>query len=192
TARRPGDSGRAVGRPRSAPTLRGRAQHRPARRDDRRTARHAGRDLRDRRRDEARAVAGERGGGRLGAEPDRRGGAAGAPLISDAGDGDVDVLRELLREYAAWLGPQVCFTDLEAELAALPGNYDALLVASREGEAVGCVALKPLADGACEMKRLYVPRSGRGVRDEAALRPAHRAGVGHGAGSRRGVDGESP
>jgi ribosomal protein S18 acetylase RimI-like enzyme len=60
------------------------------------------------------------------------------------------------------LGSEGWFTDLEAELAALPGNYDALLVASRDGEAVGCVALKPLPDGACEMKRLYVRPAARG------------------------------
>jgi ribosomal protein S18 acetylase RimI-like enzyme len=77
-------------------------------------------------------------------------------------DGDVDVLRELFREYAAWLGPEGWFTDLEAELAALPGGYEALLVARRDGEPVGCVALKPLPDGTCEMKRLYVRPDARG------------------------------
>jgi putative acetyltransferase len=98
----------------------------------------------------------------VGAEPYGRGGAAGAPLISDAGDGDGDVLRKLFREYAAWLGPEGWFTDLEAELAALPGGYEALLVARRDGKAVGCVALKPLPDGRCEMKRLYVRPDARG------------------------------
>jgi len=72
------------------------------------------------------------------------------------------VLRELFREYAAWLGPEGWFTDLEAELAALPGGYEALLVARGDGEAVGCVALKPLPDGTCEMKRLYVRPNARG------------------------------
>jgi ribosomal protein S18 acetylase RimI-like enzyme len=57
----------------------------------------------------------------------------------------------------------------------LPGNYDALLVASREGEAVGCVALKPLADGACEMKRLYVRPTGRGSGTGRALVKASMA-----------------
>jgi len=50
-----------------------------------------------------------------------------------------------------------------------------VLVASREGEAVGCVALKPLADGACEMKRLYVRPTGRGSGTGRALVEASMA-----------------
>jgi ribosomal protein S18 acetylase RimI-like enzyme len=87
---------------------------------------------------------------------------AGAPQISGAGRDDVAALRELFREYAAWLGPQGWFSDLDAELAALPGGYDAILLARSGDEAIGCVALRPLEDGACEMKRLYVRPAARG------------------------------
>ena len=52
--------------------------------------------------------------------------------------------------------------DLEAELAALPGGYDVVLVAREGDEPLGCVALKRLRDGACEMKRLYVRPAARG------------------------------
>ena len=90
------------------------------------------------------------------------GGAAGAPLISDAGAADADALRAVFREYFAWLGPEGWFSDIEAELAALPGGYDAILLARDGDETAGCVALRPLEDGACEMKRLYVRRSARG------------------------------
>jgi putative acetyltransferase len=98
----------------------------------------------------------------VGAERRRRGGAAGAALISDAGADDADALREMFREYFDWLGPEGWFTDVEAELAALPGGYEALLVARLDGEVSGCVALKRLPDGACEMKRLYVRPDTRG------------------------------
>jgi ribosomal protein S18 acetylase RimI-like enzyme len=91
-----------------------------------------------------------------------RGGAAGAPLISDAGAADGEALRGLFREYFAWLGPDGWFIDPQAELAALPGGYDAILLAREGEEIVGCVALRPLEDGACEMKRLYVRPAGRG------------------------------
>ena len=54
------------------------------------------------------------------------------------------------------------FVDAEAELAALPGGYDAILVARDGEELVGCVALRLLEGGACEMKRLYVQPGARG------------------------------
>jgi putative acetyltransferase len=97
----------------------------------------------------------------VGAERGRCGGAAGAPLISDAGAADADALRELFREYFAWLGPDGWFIDPEAELAALPGGHDAILLARDGEEILGCVALRPLEDGVCEMKRLYVRPTAR-------------------------------
>jgi ribosomal protein S18 acetylase RimI-like enzyme len=90
-------------------------------------------------------------------------------VIGDAGPGDAETVRALFREYAAWLGTEAWFTDLDAELAALPGGYEALLVARRDGEPVGCVALKSLPGGACEMKRLYVRPAGRGSGTGRAL-----------------------
>jgi ribosomal protein S18 acetylase RimI-like enzyme len=85
-----------------------------------------------------------------------------APSISTAREADADALRGLFREYFAWLGPEGWFTDVEAELAALPGGYEAVLIARIGSEVAGCVALKRLPDGACEMKRLYVRPSARG------------------------------
>ena len=68
----------------------------------------------------------------------------------------------MFRDYFASLGPDGWFIDPEAELAALPAGYDAILVARKGEEIVGCVAVRPLEDGVCEMKRLYVRPSGRG------------------------------
>jgi GNAT superfamily N-acetyltransferase len=84
---------------------------------------------------------------------------------------DLDVARMLFREYAASLGFDLDFQGFEDELRALPGEYGeprgVILLAEREHQIAGCVALRPLEDdGVCEMKRMYV-------------RPAHRAaGVG--------------
>jgi putative acetyltransferase len=105
----------------------------------------------------------------MGTDSPGRGGAAGAPLISDAGPADVVTLRALFREYSTSLGEQGCFPDFEEELGALPGGYEVLLVARIDGTTMGCVALKQLADGACEMKRLYVRSAARGSGTGRAL-----------------------
>ncbi len=78
----------------------------------------------------------------------------------------IDDLRTLFREYADWLGVDLRFQDFEAELAGLPGDYapprGRALLAELDGRLAGCVGLRPLADGWCEMKRMYVRADARG------------------------------
>ena len=92
-------------------------------------------------------------------------GAARAALIGDADD--LDVVRALFREYAASLGEDGRFGGFDDELAELP--YEVLLVASIDGEPVGCVALRRLDDDACEMKRMFVRPEARGTGTGRAL-----------------------
>lgn len=75
----------------------------------------------------------------------------------------------LLRRYLDWVGLDLAFQNIEAELEAFPGDYGGptgrFLVAKLEGRIVGCVGLRRLDEGLCEMKRLYVEEScgGRGI-----------------------------
>jgi putative acetyltransferase len=74
--------------------------------------------------------------------------------------------RELFLEYAQSLGFSLCFQSFDQELAGLPGDYapprGRLLLAEQEGQLAGCVALHPLNDDICEMKRLYLRPQFRG------------------------------
>lgn len=103
---------------------------------------------------------------------------------------DYAAAAELFREYAGTLGVDLGFQDFDAELRELPSMYgppqgrlllawpaaprdvargDALPArgAVASGEAgrfapIGCVAVRSLGGGDCEMKRLYVRDAARG------------------------------
>jgi putative acetyltransferase len=85
---------------------------------------------------------------------------------------EIATVRVLIREYVAFLGADLSFQDIESELAGLPGKYappaGALYLASVPtmaggAEPAGCVALRRLGPGICEMKRLFVRPEYRGL-----------------------------
>jgi GNAT superfamily N-acetyltransferase len=87
--------------------------------------------------------------------------------IVDALSGDpLREVRKLFDEYATSIGVDLCFRGSSQELATLPGRYapprGRLLLARWNHEAAGCVALRPLENGICEMKRFYVRPGHRG------------------------------
>ena len=73
---------------------------------------------------------------------------------------NLDAVRDLFREYAKGLGVDLCFQDFEQELSTLPGKYarpkGRLYLAYDHGEAIACIALRPIDDQVGEVKRLYV------------------------------------
>lgn len=93
---------------------------------------------------------------------------AGIALRSPESQADFDIVRSLFREYEKAIGIDLCFQDFEAELAGLPGRYappdGRLYVAYFDGNVAGCVGIRKLTDGICEMKRLYVRPRFRGRR----------------------------
>lgn len=100
---------------------------------------------------------------------------------------DLTAVVRLFEAYAASLGVDLAYQDFAGELAAMPGKYAApggeLLLGRRvDGEALGCVGLRPLrSPEVCEIKRLYVAPAARGIGLgrallDAALRAAERIG----------------
>lgn len=85
---------------------------------------------------------------------------------------EIDGVRLLFSEYAQSLNIDLAFQNFDDELLGLPGEYSdprgTLLLATVGGEWAGCCAMRPLdaADypNACEMKRLYVRPTYRGLR----------------------------
>jgi putative acetyltransferase len=93
----------------------------------------------------------------------------------------IQAIRDLFREYEQVLQVDLCFQGFEGELAGLPGKYDppqgCLLLAFANDQPAGCVAMRPLAQGVCEMKRLYVRTAfaGQGLGKKLALTVIERA-----------------
>jgi ribosomal protein S18 acetylase RimI-like enzyme len=98
-----------------------------------------------------------------------------------ASGSDIEEIRSLFIDYGRSLNFDLCFQSFDQELRDLPGAYarprGRLILARVDGSAAGCVALKPLGDDSCEMKRLYVRPQFRGQQLGKALvsRAVHEA-----------------
>jgi GNAT superfamily N-acetyltransferase len=102
-----------------------------------------------------------------------------ATILPAATPTQLNDMRALMRANLAW--HRECHADddaltdrwfapaaFEAELAGLPGSYaprrkGALLLAYNGGRPAGCVALRAHGGGLCELKRLFVPLTCRGL-----------------------------
>ena len=95
--------------------------------------------------------------------------APGLRLVEVAGGDDLERVRELFVEYARSLPFHLSWQNFDEELATLPGRYappGGRMLLARHGDAfVGCVALRQIGEGVCEMKRLFVQpaRRGKGI-----------------------------
>lgn len=104
---------------------------------------------------------------------------------------DLAIAASLFREYARSLPFPLDYQGFEEELSSLPGKYappkGVILIARFRGEPVGCIAMRPLApmpgdpEPVCEMKRMYVRPSARGLKlgrllADSLLNHARRAG----------------
>jgi ribosomal protein S18 acetylase RimI-like enzyme len=100
----------------------------------------------------------------------------------------IEKTKELIREYAQSLEFDLDFQDFDKEMENFPGQYafpqGCLYIATDENQPIGCVALRDLGQGICEMKRLYVKPSFRGQKvgrllAEVVIKAARDMGYDH-------------
>ena len=88
-------------------------------------------------------------------------------IAAAAAEEDFITAKQLFAEYAESLPFDLGFQDFDQELESFPGKYEqpdgCLLLARIDGAVAGVVGLRPLDDGACEMKRLYLRPAYRGI-----------------------------
>lgn len=80
---------------------------------------------------------------------------------------DLAAVTTIFREYVLSPTVDLGFQDYEQEFAQLPGNYaqsdGCILLAIVAQDVMGCAALRRVDDHTCELKRVYVRPSARGM-----------------------------
>lgn len=73
---------------------------------------------------------------------------------------DFQAAKNLILDYVAWLGMDLSFQNVNAELADLPAMYaeptGGLLLVTVNGQYAGVAGIRKFADGECELKRMFV------------------------------------
>jgi putative acetyltransferase len=80
---------------------------------------------------------------------------------------DYENVIKIFNEYQQYLKVDLCFQSFDEELKNLKTIYKkpkgTIILAHYYGNIVGCIALKPIEVNNCEMKRLFVKPSYRGL-----------------------------
>lgn len=125
-------------------------------------------------------------------DPDGMADEPGITVTEATSDEQLDAVRTLMRSFVAWHrerhAADLSLIDryfdgaaFDEEVAGLPGKYarpdGRLLLASVDGRAAGCVALRSLGGGSSEMKRMFVDPAfrGRGAGKALAVRVIEEA-----------------
>ena len=79
---------------------------------------------------------------------------------------DFEQGKQLFKEYVDSLGVDLSFQDFENELKIIDRQYNkpegALMLAVKEGIAIGCAGIRQLDESTAELKRMYVRDEYRG------------------------------
>lgn len=82
-------------------------------------------------------------------------------------EADIKAAKELIKEYIHWTNEDLSFQNIGKELATFPDIYrepeGSFLVVKDRDAIVGCVGMKKIDNGICEMKRLYVKDAYKGM-----------------------------
>jgi len=87
-------------------------------------------------------------------------------IVKAQNNKEIKEVKSLFIEYAQSLNFDLCFQGFDEEINSLPGKYSQpdgiIFLAKIEEKFAGCIALRNLGEGICEMKRLYVRPQYRG------------------------------